>query len=179
MTKGIDDLQPERLEQLLSVRGLTKGQLAALVGVAASTVTKWCKGDQSPEAETFQRLASVLNVKSEWLTRLPMKRVSAPLFRSNASALKSGRERLEARTTMLQEVAVLLSEHVDFPSLNLPHRDFTSADQITDADIESAAEECRALWQLGIEKPVSCIQRSSRAKWMSVCSISSSQAPNS
>ena len=48
MTKGIDDLQPERLEQLLSVRGLTKGQLAALVGVAASTVTKWCKGDQSP-----------------------------------------------------------------------------------------------------------------------------------
>ena len=149
MTKGIDDLQPERLEQLLSVRGLTKGQLAALVGVAASTVTKWCKGDQSPEAETFQRLASVLNVKSEWLTRLPMKRVSAPLFRSNASALKSGRERLEARTTMLQEVAVLLSEHVDFPSLNLPHRDFTSADQITDADIESAAEECRALWQLG------------------------------
>ena len=58
MTKGIDDLQPERLEQLLSVRGLTKGQLAALVGVAASTVTKWCKGDQSPEAETFQRLAA-------------------------------------------------------------------------------------------------------------------------
>lgn len=149
MTKGINDLQPERLEQMLSVRGLTKGQLAALVGVAASTVTKWCKGDQSPEAETFDRLASVLNVKPEWLTRPPMKRVTAPLFRSNASALKSGREKLEARTTMLQEVAVLLSEHVDFPPLNLPVRHFTSSDQITGAEIESAAEECRSLWQLG------------------------------
>ncbi len=149
MTKGIDDLQPERLEQLLSVRGLTKGQLAALVGVAASTVTKWCKGDQSPEAETFERIANELNVKPEWLTRPPMKRLSAPLFRSNASALKSGREMLKARTTMLQEVAVLLSEHVDFPRLNLPLRSFTSADQITSDDIESAAEECRAFWQLG------------------------------
>ncbi len=149
MTKGIDDLQPKRLEQLLAVRGLTKGQLAALVGVAPSTVTKWCKGDQSPEAETFERLAAELKVKPEWLTRPPMKRVSAPLFRSNASALKSGRERLEARTTMLQEVAVLMSEHVDFPRLNLPLRSFTKADQITSVDIESAAEECRSLWELG------------------------------
>lgn len=149
MTKGIDDLQPERLEQILVVRGLNKGQLAALVGVAASTVTKWCKGDQSPEAEKFVRLADVLQVQPEWLTRPPLKRVSAPLFRSNASALKSGRERLEQRTNMLQEVAVLLLEHVDFPSLNLPVRSFTSADQITAADIEAAAEECRSLWQLG------------------------------
>lgn len=149
MTKGIDDLQPQRLEHMLAVRGLTKGQLAALVGVAASTVTKWCKGDQSPEAETFERLAYVLNVKPEWLTRPPLKGVSAPLFRSNASALKSGREMLEARTLMLQEIATLLSEHVDFPWLCLPVRNFTSADQITSADIESAAEECRVLWQLG------------------------------
>lgn len=149
MTKGIDDLQPQRLEQLLAVRGLTKGQLAALIGVAPSTVTKWCKGDQSPEAETFERLAAELEVKPEWLTRLPMKSVSAPLFRSNASALKSGREKLKARTTMLQEVAVLLSEHVDFPRLNVPLRSFTKADQITGADIESAADECRSLWQLG------------------------------
>lgn len=149
MTKGIDDLQPQRLEQILVVRGLTKGQLAALVGVAASTVTKWCKGDQSPEAEKFGRLAEVLKVQPEWLTRPPLVRVSAPLFRSNASALKSGRERLEERTNMLQEVASLLLEYVDFPSLNLPARNFTSADQIATVDIEAAAEECRAMWQLG------------------------------
>lgn len=149
MTKGINDLQPARLEQALAARGLTKGQLASLVGVAASTVTKWCKGDQSPEADTFDRLASVLNVQSEWLTRPMLKSISPPLYRSNASALKAARAKLEARTEWGQEVTYLLSDYVDFPKLNLPERSFQDPEEISDADIEAAAEECRALWQLG------------------------------
>lgn len=149
MTKGIIDLQPARLEQALAARGLTKGQLASLVGVAASTVTKWCKGDQAPEASTFERLASVLNVQPEWLTRAVLMPVSSPLYRSNASALKAARAKLEARTEWTQEIAFLLSDYVDFPSINLPKRDFIDPEQISKADIESAAEECRTLWQLG------------------------------
>jgi Zn-dependent peptidase ImmA (M78 family)/DNA-binding XRE family transcriptional regulator len=149
MTKGINELQPARLEQALSARSLTKGQLASLVGVAASTVTKWCKGDQAPEADTFERLASVLNVQTEWLTRPMLQPVSAPLYRSNASALKAARAKLEARTEWTQEIAALLSDHVDYPQVNLPERDFQDPEQISSADIEAAAEECRKLWQLG------------------------------
>ncbi|MDR8051166.1 XRE family transcriptional regulator [Burkholderia cenocepacia] len=149
MTKGINDLQPARLEQALAARSLTKGQLASLVGVAASTVTKWCKGDQAPEADTFERLASVLNVQPDWLTRPVLARVSSPLYRSNASALKAARAKLEARTEWAQEISVVLSEYVDFPQLNLPKRSFQDPEQISDADIEAAAEECRSLWQLG------------------------------
>ena len=149
MTKGINDLQPARLEQALAARGLTKGQFASLVGVAASTVTKWSKGDQYPEAETFERLASILNVQGEWLTRPMLHSVSTPLYRSNASALKAARAKLEARTEWAQELALLLGEHVDYPTLNLPQRVFKDPEQISDADIEAAAEECRQLWQLG------------------------------
>jgi len=149
MTKGIDVLQPARLEQALASRGLTKGELAGLVGVAASTVTKWCKGDQAPEAETFDRLALVLNVQPEWLTRQMLPAVSAPLYRSNSSALKSARAKLEARTEWAQEVAVLLGDYVDYPVVNLPERGFRDPEQIGFADIEAAAEECRSLWQLG------------------------------
>jgi Zn-dependent peptidase ImmA (M78 family)/DNA-binding XRE family transcriptional regulator len=149
MTKGVNDLQPTRLEQALSARGLTKGQLASLVGVAASTVTKWCKGDQYPEPETFNRIASILNVKPEWLTRPPLLPITPPMYRSNASALKSARAKLEAYTEWAQETAFLLSEHVDYPILNLPERNFTDPEQISDEDIESAAEECRLKWQLG------------------------------
>lgn len=149
MTKGINDLQPARLEQALAVRGLTKGQLASLVGVGAPTVTKWCKGDQSPEAETFERLASVLNVRPEWLTRASLPVVSKPLYRSNASALKAARAKLQARTEWAQEVAYLLEDYVDFPVVSLPVRAFQDPEQISSADIESAAEECRSLWQLG------------------------------
>ncbi|MET3374774.1 Zn-dependent peptidase ImmA (M78 family)/transcriptional regulator with XRE-family HTH domain [Variovorax boronicumulans] len=149
MTKGINELQPARLEQALSARGLTKGQLASLVDVAASTVTKWCKGDQAPEAETFERVASALNLRTEWLTRPMLQPVSTPLYRSNASALKAARAKLEARTEWTQEIAVLLSEHVDYPKVNLPQRSFQDPEQINDTDIEAAAEECRQLWQLG------------------------------
>ena len=149
MAKGINDLQPARLEQALAARGLTKGQLASLVGVAASTVTKWCKGDQSPEVETFDRLASVLNVQSEWLTRNILRPVTPPLFRSNASTLKSARAKLEAQTEWAQETALLLNDYVDYPKLNLPERNFTDPEQISNGDIESAAEECRVMWQLG------------------------------
>lgn len=149
MTKGINDLQPQRLEQALAARGLTKGQLASLVGVAASTVTKWCKGDQSPEAETFDRLALVLNVSPEWLTRPVLRAVTTPLYRSNAAALKSARAKLEARTEWGQESALLLSSYVDYPEIKLPVRHFQDPEQISNQDIEAAAEECRALWQLG------------------------------
>jgi Zn-dependent peptidase ImmA (M78 family)/transcriptional regulator with XRE-family HTH domain len=149
MTKGINDLQPARLEQALAARGLTKGQLASLVGVAASTITKWCKGDQAPEAGTFDRLASVLNVQPEWLARPVLRPVSSPHYRSNASTLKSAYAKLEARTEWAQEVAFLLSDYVDFPTLNLPERNFQDPEQISNDDIEAAAEECRALWQLG------------------------------
>ena len=149
MTKGINDLQPARLEQALAARSLTKGQLASLVGVAASTVTKWCKGDQAPEAETFDRLAYVLNVQPEWLTRKMLPPVSTPLYRSNASALKAARAKLEARTEWTQEAAFLLEDFVDYPDVHLPQRTFQDPEQISDEDIESAAEECRSLWQLG------------------------------
>lgn len=149
MTKGISDLQPARLEQALAARGLTKGQLASLVGVSAPTVTKWCRGDQAPELETFERLASVLNLQPEWLTRAVLQPVSLPLYRSNASALKAARAKLEARTEWTQEAALLLGDFVDYPTVNLPERMFQDPEQISGFDIESAAEECRARWQLG------------------------------
>lgn len=149
MTTGIRDLQPARLEQALAVRSLTKGQLASLVGVSASTVTKWCKGDQSPEAETFERIASVLNLQAEWLTRPVLRAITTPLYRRNSSALKAGLAKLEARTEWGQEVATRLAEHVDYPDVNLPERNFTEPEQIRKSDIEAAAEECRDLWQLG------------------------------
>ena len=149
MTKGINDLQPARLEQALVARGLTKGQLASLVGVASSTVTKWCKGDQFPEAQTFDRVASILNVEAEWLTRPTLPAVSAPLFRSNALALKTARAKLFERANWAQDLAALFAQHVDYPALNLPERDFRAPEDITDEDIEAAAEECRHRWQLG------------------------------
>lgn len=149
MSRGITGFEPGRLIQALSARGLSQVALASMVGVSPATVSKWKNGQQSPEAEALTSLSQVINVTPEWFTRPLPEKCSLPLFRSNASAHSDARKMLEARLEWAQDIALALSEFVDFPDVNLPVRSFTDPEQITSADIEEAADECRALWSLG------------------------------
>lgn len=146
---GIQGFQNERLSQILAARRLSQAQLASMVGVSPATVSKWRAGSQSPERDALERLANVVNVAPEWFTRLPATKVSPPLFRSNASAHVAARGMLEARMEWAQDIAMALSEFVDYPTLNIPTRKFTDPEEITPEEIEIAACECRDLWRLG------------------------------
>ncbi len=146
---GIHGFEIGRLSQVLAARRLSQAQLAALVGVSPATISKWRSGSQAPERDTLARLAGVVNVTPEWFTRAPSVKVSLPLFRSNASAHVAARAMLEARVEWAQDVALALSEFVDYPVLNLPTRQFTDPDEITPDEIELAASECRDLWRIG------------------------------
>lgn len=149
MSRGISSFEPERLKQALAARRLSQVQLASMIGVSPSTVSKWRAGQQTPTAEVLERLANVINVGAEWFTRPPFLRGSTPLFRSNASAHVAARSMLEARLDWAREMSEKLEEFVDYPRLNLPERDFQNPEEITDQDIEEAAAECRDLWRLG------------------------------
>lgn len=149
MSRGISGFQPGRLIQVLAARRLSQIHLASMVGVSAPTISKWRSGLQAPEPDALARLASVVNVSPEWFTRQPAPKSSVPLFRSNASAHSAARGMLEARLEWAQDVAIGLSEFVDFPKVNLPVRDFTVPESITASDIERAANECRELWGIG------------------------------
>ena len=149
MTRGISGFEPGRLVQALAARGLSQVALASMVGVSPATVSKWKSGQQSPEAEALANLSQVINVAPEWFTRPIPEKCSLPLFRSNASAHANARIMLEARLEWAQNIALALSEFVDFPEVNLPKRKFTDPEQITTSDIEEAADECRELWGLG------------------------------
>lgn len=146
---GVQGFQAERLRQVLAARRLSQLQLAGLVGVSPATVSKWRAGNQAPARDALERLASVVNVAPEWFTRAPSSRVSTPFFRSNASAHVAARAMLEARMEWAQDVALALSEFVDYPAVNLPMRTFIDPDEITSDEIEAAAAECRDLWRLG------------------------------
>ena len=146
---GVQGFQKDRLSQILAARRLTQVQLASMVDVSPATVSKWRAGAQSPERDALERLASVVNVTPEWFTRAPGASLSFPLFRSNASAHVAARAMLEARLEWAQDVATALMEYVDYPDVNLPSRDYTEPEQITNEDIEKAACECRDLWRLG------------------------------
>lgn len=149
MSRGINGFQPSRLVQVLAARRLSQIHLASMVGVSAPTISKWRSGLQAPEADALARLASVVNVTPEWFTRQPSPKSTMPLFRSNASALATARGMLEARLEWAQDVAIGLSEFLDFPKVNLPIRDFTDPASIVMGDIERAANECRELWGIG------------------------------
>lgn len=120
-----------------------------MIGVSPATVSKWRAGHQDPEADALKRLASVINVSPEWFTRPLPAKVSLPLFRSNASAHVAARQMLEARLEWAQDISIALEEFVDFPEVKLPMRRYESPEQISAADIEEAACECRDLWGLG------------------------------
>lgn len=149
MSRGINGFQPDRLSQALAARRLSQVQLAAMVGVSPATVSKWRSGQQAPEAEALERLSTVINVSPEWFTRILPGKCSTPLFRSNASAHVAARQMLEARLEWAQDITLALSEFVDFPPLSLPYRSFNDPEEISDADIEDAACECRDIWRLG------------------------------
>lgn len=149
MSRGVQNFKPERLKQALAARKFSQGQLATLVGVSPATVSKWRSGDQSPEADALNRLAEKLSLASEWFTRPLLGEALTPKYRSNAQALASARSKLEARMEWAQEIAVKLGEFANYPTVNIPARDFTDPDQISSADIEQAAQECRDLWRLG------------------------------
>lgn len=149
MTRGINGFQPGRLAQILAIRRLSQVQVATMVGVSPSTISKWRVGPQAPEADKLERLASVVNVQPEWFTRPVQEKTTTPLFRSNASAHKAAREMLEGRLEWAQEIAASLEEFVDFPAVHFPEKTFTNPEEITPEDIEAAAQDCRDLWRLG------------------------------
>ncbi len=146
---GVQGFHSERLAQVLAARRLTQLQLASLVGVSPATISKWRAGNQLPERDALDRLASVVNVAPDWFVRQPSPKVSLPLFRSNASAHSAARAMLEARLEWAQDIALSLMEFVDYPSLSLPERVYIDPEEITDEDIEKAAIDCRELWRLG------------------------------
>ena len=146
---GVQGFQKDRLSQILAARRLTQVQLALMVDVSPATISKWRAGTQAPERDALERLAGVVNVTPEWFTRAPGAKLSLPLFRSNASAHVAARAMLEARLEWAQDVAAALMEYVDYPDVNLPSRDYTDPEQVTNEDIEKAACECRDLWRLG------------------------------
>lgn len=146
---GVTSFSHERFSQALAVRRLPQGQLAALTGVSAGTVSKWRAGTQAPELSTLERIASALNVDARWLMKPRLPEVTPPHFRSNASAFVSARAMLKARLEWGQEIALHLEEFVDFPRVELPERNFRDPESISPEEIEAAADECRMRWGLG------------------------------
>ena len=54
----------ERIRELRKLRGLSQEELARIVGVERSTVSKWETGEAKPRADLFVKLAKTCIVRS-------------------------------------------------------------------------------------------------------------------
>lgn len=58
-----------RIKVVLVDKGRTNKWLAERLGVAASTVSKWCTNDAQPSLDTLMQIARLLEVKPDDLLR--------------------------------------------------------------------------------------------------------------
>lgn len=157
MKHGVPGFVPERLIEAREARDLTQTTLAQLMGRSSSTsISRWEKGEQSPEAETLDQLARALNLPTAYFLRPVPAHGSAPFFfRSMAAATKAARGKAKARLRWAQDICLALEEYVDLPNCNVPdpvgQRDFRT---IGDEEIEAFAISCRRHWGLG-DGPIS------------------------
>jgi Zn-dependent peptidase ImmA (M78 family)/transcriptional regulator with XRE-family HTH domain len=150
MTVGVQAFRGERLKEARLARGLFKKSLADMIGVTGWAITKYEDGDDKPQQDKVDALATHLAFPREFFFVPAWPETLDPvLWRSRASETKSAREMTEQRMRWLCELFSFLEEEVDFPATNLP--DFNLSDdprQITPEQVERVALDLRRHWGL-------------------------------
>ena len=57
----------QRIKEALEMRGMKKAELARRMEVERGTISNWCNDKYSPNDESTERLAEILNVNTAWL----------------------------------------------------------------------------------------------------------------
>jgi Zn-dependent peptidase ImmA (M78 family)/transcriptional regulator with XRE-family HTH domain len=143
-----------RLRQAREARGLSLVALADLIGVSPAAISQYEKGQHTPRPETFDSLKRQLNLphayffKPEAVVPVEQHRL---FYRSMSSATKQARTRAGRRLEWFKEIVTYFEQFFDFPEPNVPSLGMPeNFKDITSSCIESAAEQVRAHWRLGI-----------------------------
>lgn len=151
MRVGTPGFVPERLVEARAARRIqSMKELAGILSVSASSVSRWETGKQAPEADALTELARALRVRREYFLR-PVFDSDRPMFyRTLASTLKRDLSYQEAQMHWLHEISNVVQHYVDFPELDIPDvLGGASYKQLRDEDIEAIATDLRRHWGLG------------------------------
>lgn len=58
---------PDRLQEALQKRGITRADLSEALKVSRSAVDSWMSGGRKPPVDTVERIAVILNTDAAWL----------------------------------------------------------------------------------------------------------------
>lgn len=151
MRVGTPGFVPERLVEARAARRVqSMKELALMLGVSPSSVSRWETGKQAPEADALTELAKALRVRREFFLRPVFDSLRPMFYRKLVSTLKRDREYQTSQVSWLHEISHVLQHYVDFPELDIPDvLGGSSYSQLRDEDIEDIAGELRSHWQLG------------------------------
>lgn len=151
MTDSSPGFVGARLKQAREARSMTAKDLAARVGVAATSLSHYETGRFTPTPQTVATICDVLRIRPSLLFReyLPRVHDSEIFFRSRAAATKRARTSALRRFEWLQEIVTSLSARVRFPSVDIPDLQITAPEQMRAEDIERSAQEVRKYWGFG------------------------------
>ena len=168
MTAPTVGFQPERLVQAREARGLTSVALSEIVGVSASAISHYERGEHAPKPEVAEQIAKRLNLPLAFFLRPASIKQGMLFWRSINSATKHSRTRATRKLEWLREAVSYFSEYLEFPPVQVPDLE-PPADfrEIEDSTIESFAAQVRSYWRLG-RGPIADVVRSLEANGICV-----------
>lgn len=144
---------PPRLTLAREMRGLTKTELAELIGKSAAAVGQFEGGGRSscrPDPRTLAALALALGVPVNFFARRSSPthlEVDVCHFRSLRSASQRERRRLLARASLICDLLRELEQHVRLPDEQVSR---VARSVRTEPEIEQLAVQVRHAWGLGL-----------------------------
>jgi Zn-dependent peptidase ImmA (M78 family)/DNA-binding XRE family transcriptional regulator len=160
--KGVSGFIAKRLTEAREARGLRKTNLAELVQVSDSQISKYESNSQTPSPAILDRICSVLAMPIEYFfyERPKNPDIESPIYyRSMSYATQQQRKAAEIKYLWLQDIYTYLWEFIDFPAVNLPDiNPPNSPEKISDQDVEEAADYLRQFWGLS-DGPIENLSR--------------------
>jgi Zn-dependent peptidase ImmA (M78 family)/transcriptional regulator with XRE-family HTH domain len=151
-----DHFHGARLKLARTFRGLTLQAIGRELDASRQYIQQIENGVRQPSIDVWRALAAALDFDESFFARSLAVDVSEAdcTFRARKSTLLSVKHRVAAYASILVELVQLLERDISFPKVRIPAIEATSLE-----DIESAAEQCRAIWRLRRDAPISRMTR--------------------
>lgn len=139
----------ERLTEARMARGLSGVDLAGMLGVSPTSISKYENGRQSPKLDALHQMATVLRFPSAYFLRPVEAREEKPIFwRAKLSAPPVARDRAYPRLAWMKEIVEYVASYFELHPLNVPDFMVKDVELLADDDLQHFASEIRAHWDV-------------------------------
>jgi len=152
-----------RLARLLN--GQTQPQLGEKAHVSRQFIHQLESGVRQPAEDVLKVFCEVLNVTENFFYS-PLKnevKFEQCHFRKRKTTPINLANRVLAFSTVFEQLIEYINHYLELPKINLPsiedNKNYPYSNSYSNSEIEQAAEDCRKLWGLGLNTPISKMTR--------------------